>query len=388
MRAYYATYNDKVYQLLGNDMVPSSIMSTPVHSHSEVSHMRDRRATNVKITISNVDSSAPSNKEFFEEIVAKLKNDKTTELKTLSNVYRIYTEYTLVDDVSKTVVDEGVGINEVKPDTFFFPLGITTENEFVTRLGISIESKIEKAYRDTRPFGVMQMKNDSRFILFIKRIYVLQLTMSAFSVAACPEATNPAPYMRAPESYTVSNYQPYNPPHWNCTTHNASNRYVADPCHPSIPTVSAAQTLNLKSDDYIVIYDTMESGLVFDPVAINYKPTSISIDIRFSFLDTLVAAQEDINTVLEENKKEAEAPVTPPVTDGAGSETETPSKGENAENSGESTNTPPTGNEGETTTSPDTETESSAPEESTTPAETETTEDANLSGESTGTVGE
>ena len=95
MRAYYATYNDKVYQLLCNNMVPSSIMNTAVYSHSEVSHMRDRRAANVKLTISNTDSSAPSNKEVFESVVSKLKTDKTTSIERLSDVYRIYTEYSL-----------------------------------------------------------------------------------------------------------------------------------------------------------------------------------------------------------------------------------------------------------------------------------------------------
>lgn len=384
MRAYYATYNDKVYQLLSNNMVPSSIMNTAVYSHSEVSHMRDRRAANVKLTISNTDSSAPSNKEVFESVVSKLKTDKTTSIERLSDVYRIYTEYSLVDDVSKSVVDEGVGITEVKPDAFIFPLGITTENEFVSRLGISIHSKCEKVYRDVRPFGIMRTTVNSRFILYINRIYILQLTMNAFSITEVSNGKNAVPYIQHPTSY-VGNY-PYDPTHWACpspcASHGVDHR-IPVMNHPSIPTVAMAQTINLRENDYIMMYDTMKEGLVFDPIVIDYKPVSISIDVNFSFLDVLVAAQEEIDAILEENKKEEETTIDPPTGDGeesgTGSETENPSGKDNIEEPEEVIKNPSTGEE---VTDPSTETGSDT-SETTDETEENTSGTIEDSGEST-----
>lgn len=312
MRAYYATYNEKVYQLMNNDMVPTNIMNMITHTHSEVSHMKDRRAVNVKLTISNVDSSAPSNKEVFDSIISKLKTDKTTKIEKLSDVYRIYIEYSLVDDVTGNVVDEGVGINELRPNTFILPLGITTENEFVSRLGISLSSKIEKAYRDVRPFGVMNSPSNSRFTLYIKRIYVLQLTMDVFSITECTKRPNPVPYVN--ELLRKDHHQP----HWNCTAHGHGEP-VCNTNHPSIPTMGVHQTLNINDSNYIMMYDTLEEGVIFDPVTIDYKPTSIAINVYFTFLDVLLAAQEEIDTVLEENKKDEEV-VIPPVSEGDGME--------------------------------------------------------------------
>lgn len=309
MRAYYATYNDKVYQLLCNNMIPSDIMNTVLSTHSEVSHMKDRGSVNVKLTISNLDSSAPSNKEVFDSIVSKLKADKTTQIDRLSDVYRIYTEYSLVDEISGRVVDEGVGINEVKSRAFIFPLGITPENEYVSRLGISIKSKINKEYRDVRPFGIMKVPTNSRFVLYIKRIYILQLTMNAFSIKECTKDSNPFPYIKDPDSCIP--YDLHSRPYCNCGMDFNNVGYMN---HPSIPTVVTAQTINLRDDDYIMMYDTLEDGIVFGPITIDYKPTSISIDIDFAFLDILIAAEEDIDRVLEENKKE-EIPVIPPSSD-------------------------------------------------------------------------
>lgn len=296
MRAYYTTYNDKVYQLADAKLVPYTIMNAVEHTHTELSHMRDNALMNLDIHISNVDAGALSNGELFTDTVAKLKTNKTTVIEKLSSVYRVYAEYSLVDNVAGCIVDEGVCVNEINAGAFIFPLGITSENEFVSRLGISLNSRFEKCYRDVRPFGVTRAcTSTSKFTLYIKRIYVIQLKMSAFSIAPVVENKKCIPYV---DGRIV-------PPHWNCTAHTVdAKKFATDPLHPSIPSVvpTVPQT-TITDSDYIIIYDSVGDGLVIDPVVMQYKPKTIHINLAFSLLDILIAAEEDIDRVLTENAK-------------------------------------------------------------------------------------
>lgn len=293
MRAYYATYNDKVYQLADAKLVPHTIMNAVEHTHTELSHMRDNALMNLDIHISNVDAAALSNGELFTDTVVKLKTDKTKAIEKLSSVYRVYAEYSLVDNTAGCVVDEGICVNEINAGAFIFPLGITSENEFVSRLGISLNSRFEKCYRDVRPFGVTRVYAASKFTLYIKRIYVIELKMSAFSITPVDENKKCVPYV---DSRIL-------PPHWNCTTHTVdAKKFFADQSHPSIPSiVSTAPQTVITDSDYIMIYDSIADGLVFDPIVMEYKPKTIRINLSFSLLDILIAAEEDIDQVLSEN---------------------------------------------------------------------------------------
>lgn len=321
MRAYYATYNDKVYQLADAKLVPYTVMNAVEHTHTELSHMRDNALMNLDIHISNVDAAALSNGELFTDTVAKLKTDKTTAIEKLSSVYRVYAEYSLVDNVAGCIVDEGICVNEINAGAFIFPLGITSENEFVSRLGISLNSRFEKCYRDVRPFGVTRAYTSaSKFTLYIKRIYVIQLKMSAFSITPVVENKKCTPYV---DGRIV-------PPHWNCTAHTVdAKKFAADPLHPSIPSVvSAVPQTTITDSDYIVIYDSVADGLVIDPVVMQYKPKTIRINLAFSLLDILIAAEEDIDQVLTENVKN-ESGI------GDDSQTSTPSTGDDSDTTDE-----------------------------------------------------
>lgn len=321
MRAYYATYNNTIYQLVGDNRVPRDIMNTVEHSHSEVSHMKDTGMTNVHIIISNVDRSSDSNADLYSSVVAKLKTDKTKTIDKLSPIYRIYAEYSLVDENAGRVVDQGVCINELKGSTFIFPLGINDDNEFVSRLGISLNPSFEKCYRDVKPFGITRSNDRYNLTLHIQRIYIIQILDSALTPVSTPDTQEFIPYVD----------HGMLPPHWNCTAHNVRGKYP-DPAHPSIPSMLPVSTqINLTEKDCAVVYDSASDGLVIDAVPIRYNLRRIRIDIDFDFLDILVAAEEDIEKVLTENSKEENAGsdsdtvVTTPSEDGT---KDTESKGD------------------------------------------------------------
>ena len=333
MRAYYTTYNDKVYQLADAKLVPYTIMNAVEHTHTELSHMRDNALMNLDIHISNVDAGALSNGELFTDTVAKLKTDKTTVIEKLSSVYRVYAEYSLVDNVAGCIVDEGICVNEINAGSFIFPLGITSENEFVSRLGISLNSRFEKCYRDVRPFGVTRTHTSaSKFTLCIKRIYVIQLKMSAFSITPVVENKKCTPYV---DSRIV-------PPHWNCTAHTVdAKKFAADPLHPSIPSVvSTVPQTTITDSDYIVIYDSVADGLIIDPVVMQYKPKTIHINLAFSLLDILIAAEEDIDQILTENaKNESSIGDDSQTSSSAGNDSNTTDDSDKEDISGEKNNT-------------------------------------------------
>lgn len=365
MRAYYATYNDKVYQLADNRQVPSTIMNVVEHTHTEVSHMKDRGMLNLDIHISNADRSAPSNAELFDETVIKLKTDKTKEIDRLSSVYRVYAEYSLVDEINGCVVDDGICVNEINSGTFILPLGLTDANELVCRLGISLNARFEKCYRDVRPFGVTRLETGSQFTFYIKHIYVLQILMSAFKIPEVSELKDCIPYV---DSRIL-------PPHWNCTAHTEVRKAMADMMHPSIPSMMpAAPQINLTENDYIIIYDSAKEGLGFDPIHITYKPKTIHVTIAFTLLDILAAVEEDIKQVLSDNVKNEtvdadggneQEPSVVPTPDESGSNSDKDTSNEGKDNPSGS------GNTEETSPADKSETPSSTPE-TTTPSETTT----------------
>lgn len=338
MRGCYTTYNGIVYQLDHVD-TPSIIVNRPDSSHCSTSHMRDRKECKVEVFFSNLDTSSPSNGEVFDDLVNLLKTDKVTRIPKLSNVYRVYTEFTLEDATNGTVVDSGICISEVTPKSLVYPLGLTEDNEYVARLGFDLSAHFNKAYRDMHPFGISRMSGRERYVLCINRIYILQLLMSAFSVK--PEHEPPrrrrVPMYRDP---SLARHMGERPPYAR----------VEPAYHPSIPTVVHNQTLSLRESDYVCIYDTLANGIVYAPIEMDYKPTTVNIDVHFQFLDIVAAISEDIEMVLKENSVVDKPVVIPPTDD---TEIKNPEDVEKPGNS-DDTNTKPDTSDKDNTETPST----------------------------------
>lgn len=303
MRAYYASYNNRPYQLSDVDMKPTTIINHPAATHAMVSNLMDRRECDIDLIISNVDLSAPSNGEVFDDFVANLKANKIQKIDKLSNIYRIYVDYSIINVASGSTVDTGVAVKEVKSSSFILPLGVTTDNEFVSRLGISLKSTFTKAYRDSHPFGIMYNGSQSdRYVIQVNRIQIFQLTLDVVT----PPVREPA---RA---------------HVYHDNHMERERFIHSPYgrprtepdyHPSMPSMMNNVTVNIKDSDRVCIYDSVQTGFALDPITIDYKPSAININIEFQFLDVLVAISEDIDAVLKENTVVNDTIVIPPTTD-------------------------------------------------------------------------
>lgn len=330
MRTYYGLYGNTIYQLCNHDMLPKKVINNVEPTHMDVSATMDRRMHNVNIHISDFSANAVSNKEAVTKMKEKLTSDKTTEITKLSPVYRIYMSYVLYDNLCGCIVDEGVAVKEVAAKAVEFPLGLTSEDEYVGRVGLELTSSIERVYRSKTPYGVMRC-NSFDFSLFIKRIYVAEVTMSAFTVQPVTEPT-----------YRVSGC--------NCKKDFGG--------HQSIMRVSSASSLDMDSK---IIYDTDESGLVFDPVSIKYEPSKIVINLTFQFNDVImVGDNSSIIKILEDNVKTNEpgddsSIVTPdPGKDtdsGTGSDSSVVNPG--ASESGDTTKNPGGTDEGSTETKDD-----------------------------------
>ena len=287
MRAYYTRYNNKIYELANHDMRPFQIMEDPKKNSASVSMDSRRRSARVTLSISDMIESALSNAEYFNEVINQLKTEKTTNIEKLSPVYRIYVEYMLYDNVCGTVADQTVAVKEVRSSTFLFLLGLTDTEELVGREGLSMDCTIEKTYRDATPYGISYVNMDNRFTLYIGRIYVVQVKMSAYSIVPMEEGRID-PHVRPFIPHQ------FNPGH--CPTHN-----LGMPHHPSVPPTLYHPEDVFSMNDGVIIYDTLATGLRFDPIEINFRPTRIELDVRFSLLSVLVATSESINAVLEEN---------------------------------------------------------------------------------------
>lgn len=300
MRAYYGIYDDVVYELVKHNMRPNCIIDAIPTTHLEKSASMDRKIEKVNITISDFSEYSCTNKEAYEQrLCTLLKDDKVTKIPKLSPIYRVYVDYMLYDDICDIPVDEGILVKEIKSDAVFFPLGLTDDNEHVSRIGLHLNAGFERQYRSKTPYGVMR-KNVEKFTLHIKRIYVAQVYMSAFSIE---------------HDDGFSHSHPHHRPFGG---------------HLSIERVSKTSSLNMES---VIIFDTLDAGLFFDPIKINMRPNLVSIDLDFFFNDVVLAgSKKEIEKILEENAKEddEEDPIIPPsidddLDDGEDDEDELPS---------------------------------------------------------------
>ena len=89
------------------------------------------------------------------------------------------------------VIDHGVGVADVHPTTFLFPLGpgfsrqwsVLSLHQGLTRLGIQVKSKVTQRYKPKHPYSVMHAPvRGNRYTLFIQRIWFVEIMERAWSM--------------------------------------------------------------------------------------------------------------------------------------------------------------------------------------------------------------
>lgn len=340
MRGYYAFYGKNLYEL--KEPARAGKLRGVIPNHLEKKSWNDDGSVELGIHLSNLTVDADSNKETYESALEFIADNELTGLEELSNECAMYLHFSVINNNSDSVVDSGILVKTFALNGGLFPLGITDDNEYLTRY-ITNSGNIcfERTYRDDSPFG-LRIKTKKDYTVRIERIQVAQFKVASFSEVPVDESSGrrgrrDIDPMNRPQRYMGTKKKPM------------FEYTVEDPF--------------ISNKHAVIIYDTETEGIMFDPINIKSKLSRIRIVVDIDLNDYFVTGDKnDIEYALKENvnagsegedsgNTDDDPPViiNPPTDDvgeegngGHGSESgseepsETPSESENGSNSGSS----------------------------------------------------
>lgn len=257
-RGYYGIINDTIYEMIANEHNLHGIVYAPRNAGSVSSRCFGSGRYDISVNLSNLTENALSNQEVVKNAIAKLETDKTTEITGLNSEYsKMIVNYRLISgtiDSPKAVVDEGAIVQNTGLKPVLFPLGLTDDNEYVSRWAASTGVvTFKRNYVQSAPIGISRHRQSS-YVLVIDRISLVQ------------------------QKYT--------------DIHERDD-------HPSIAYYNEPYPL---SKDFVVLYDTATAGFQIDPIYLDTAPTEFDIHIAIDMNDYFVVADRtDITSVLDKN---------------------------------------------------------------------------------------
>lgn len=257
-RGYYGIINDTIYEMIANDHNLRGIVYAPRNAGSVSSRCFGSGRYDISVNLSNLTENALSNQEVVKNAIAKLETDKTTEITGLNSEYsKMIVNYRLISgtiDSPKAVVDEGAIVQNTGLKPVLFPLGLTDDNEYVSRWAASTGVvTFKRNYVYSAPIGISRHRQ-SNYVLVIDRISLVQ------------------------QKYT--------------DIHERDD-------HPSIAYYNEPYPL---SKDFVVLYDTATAGFQIDPIYLDTAPTEFDIHIAIDMNDYFVVADRtDITSILDKN---------------------------------------------------------------------------------------
>lgn len=257
-RGYYGIINDTIYEMIANEHNLRGIVYAPRNAGSVSSRCFGSGRYDISVNLSNLTENALSNQEVVKNAIAKLETDKTTEITGLNSEYsKMIVNYRLISgtiDSPKAVVDEGAIVQNTGLKPVLFPLGLTDDNEYVSRWAASTGVvTFKRNYVQSAPIGISRHRQSS-YVLVIDRISLVQ------------------------QKYT--------------DIHERDD-------HPSIAYYNEPYPL---SKDFVVLYDTATAGFQIDPIYLDTAPTEFDIHIAIDMNDYFVVADRtDITSVLDKN---------------------------------------------------------------------------------------
>lgn len=353
MRGYYAIVDNLPYEFDKLNLTQASKILGEEIGQTSIAAIPQEKSVVVNITASHLDRSVPTNRYSVERFKEFLQETKCTQIPKLSNHGKVYIEFSLRDDVCGEIIDHGVGVADVNPQTFLFPLGLTTENEYVTRLGIQMTSKVTQRYRPKHPYGVMNAPvRGSHYTLFIQRIWIVQIMERAWSMkpADLPKTHyynhyhNCGCHQKPPSAPRKDWGNPYG------MSDSESFGSIGSGYHPSCGDVTYVPKDHMcDAKDMVVIFDTIDccdTSTVVQQVPIDFPPEEITVKFTYRSLLPILAAKEDIDALLADIKtkvdeEEAAKPITPLPEDPSTTPEAPPITGDDKDNS--ETETPGTG---------------------------------------------
>lgn len=316
-RGYYGLFQDDVYELDGKNFLERRIV-TP-RENIFTCNQNNQSIVDLSLMLSDLDANAFSNKELFERTVAKLQADKTTELKRLSNHYRMFIDYSIIDLVTNQPVDAGVMTKDMRGEPGFYILGLDEENEYVGRFVMSFGCTFERKYRDICPLGTTTTLKH-QYVINIESVKIGQYFEANFSME--PDTGNKTAAgntiidnNKYPDNYPDNNFPMvgYNSPIKSTYRAETNSRKCGPDCyHPTTyvrpndvhPSMTWVSDNNFIKEYSLMIYDSSLENRRFTPILTNGSFRNLVLNVNIDLCDYLITRDtSDIYTVLRDNKE-------------------------------------------------------------------------------------
>lgn len=261
-RGYYGLIGNQIYEIISSDYNTTAII-TPFGNRMSTKES-GQAIHDVNIKLSNLSTNSATNKEIVDEAIAKLQTDKTKKITALDSVCKVFLSYRVISGTpdapvtqeghNSPVVDEGCLVSNITLHPALFSLGLTLENEYVSRWALTTGIvKFERNFVQGVPLGISRHRQ-SDYTLLIDRIVIVQ------------------------KKYDD----------------------IRDVCiHPSIEYYN---DIHPASGNVVTLYDSNVEGIELSPVYFNAAPKKITIHLEIDLNDYFVVAdRDDIVAILNKN---------------------------------------------------------------------------------------
>ena len=257
MKTIYVPVDGKVYRVNQDTHIPSLMCDKQPGFSASLIKDPDNSTIVQAIDINtalNGTTAAKTNQELYHDLIHMLKHNKITEIPVINSNYKVYVDYTLYVEGKET--EHSVVVKPVQPPDMVMPLGCATNNELVYRRVTDVQTRVSFKVKNSLPYGVMNTR---------KQDYKIQVNdISIFQ--------DFAPYVE---------------------THNSSFE---------TPYPVGSKNINSALNSCVLLYSTNAEGIHIQPVALNFAPRFINIDINV-ILGHMVVAFDDkeVNKIVQDN---------------------------------------------------------------------------------------
>lgn len=258
MKAIYTVLHGKVFKVKQDTNIPTTLTQKAPGVSSTVNTDSATKAVTQFVNINTLETPATkTNRELYEEVVAYLKKNKVTCIKTIQNFFKIYMDYTVYEGNKE--VEHAAVIKPITPEDMLYPLGVATNSECVYRRVKTFEPQVDFRLRNELPFGVMQTKRGN-YTFKINNVCIFQDFSSAQEI------------------------------------HNSVYE---------TPYMIGSDTLNHNLENMVMIYSSANEGLDIQPIRLDFSPRSISVKFDITLCNFFVAYNDaDIDKILLDNINE------------------------------------------------------------------------------------
>lgn len=255
MKSVYTIIDNTVYRIVEHVSEPTELSTLPAGNSAALNISEPNRDVTQIVKLNTLKREhVISNAQLVKNMITKLKTDKTTEINTIQNFFKIYVDYTVYQNGRE--IDHSGLIRPVEPIEKAILLGVSKSNELVYRRVKYFDHLMEFGIKNSLPFGIMRNAN-----------YHYSVRINAIAVFQGTDTSH---------DYHASEY---------CNSYK-------------IPSASIDSDVK----DMLVVYNTENENIAFDPIELSYLPRKLAIKLELVLSDYAVVYDDSIiNTVLADN---------------------------------------------------------------------------------------